>query len=712
MKRPWVVVTAVLTICLVIATAAPLPGDARSFAYSAVGFASLLVAWYAVVRNRSVRRTGWVLVLGGFSAWVVGDLVWAIEYGFLELESYPSWADALYLGGYALLAAGTHVFARRRRTQRDVTPLLDAAIVAAGVTVPALAFVIAPVANDSSMTLLGKLASTAYPVGDILLLAMIVRLLSTTTSARALSFVAMSAALVTTLVADVSWNIRALATGSTETTAWMDVLWLSAYVCVAAAALHPSMSTLTDATPRGADAVSRRHLVFLALGSMLPAVTLFGAGLSGEEIPWLPVALGGAVLTALVLVRMAGLLEQIREQAVQLAALARSDGLTGAPNRRTWDHELSRACARARDTGDPLCVAIIDLDNFKTYNDTHGHQAGDRLLREAVAAWTAILGGAGMLARYGGEEFTVLLPDTDLHQAVARIDLLRAGTPDGQTFSAGVARWVVDTDPARAIADADLALYRAKRSGRNRIESTDGNPIETVPAAMALLNVVVQPIVDAATGAVVAHEALSRFAQTTDVEAAFARAHHDGYGDLLEVAAITRAVARPGRPEGTELFVNVSGAAISSPRFWDALPEDLTGVVFELVEDYVTLDWQPLLPCLGRLVQRGARIAVDDLGAGIGDLTRLLGVRPHIVKVDRSVSVGSATDALRQEVMRALVGIAHAAGAKVCAEGIEEPEDLEMMRAVGVDLVQGYLLGRPQPDWAAEVPTLAAVTAG
>ena len=93
-------------------------------------------------------------------------------------------------------------------------------------------------------------------------------------------------------------------------------------------------------------------------------------------------------LSLLVLARMAGLLNVVRAQAVQLAALARSDALTGAPNRRTWDFELSRACQAARDNDRPLTLAVLDLDHFKAYNDTRGHPAGDRLLKEATAAWT------------------------------------------------------------------------------------------------------------------------------------------------------------------------------------------------------------------------------------------------------------------------------------------------------------------------------------
>jgi diguanylate cyclase len=177
------------------------------------------------------------------------------------------------------------------------------------------------------------------------------------------------------------------------------------------------------------------------------------------------------VMSVLVLLRFVDLFSVVQTQAVQLAALARTDALTGAANRRTWDHELSRACQFARDSHRRLSVAILDIDHFKTFNDTFGHQAGDDLLQQAVAAWTAALPPGAFLARYGGEEFAVLLPDHDARSATEVITDLCRRTPRGQTSSAGlVERLHHDpSTPTALVAAADKALYRAKRSGRNRV---------------------------------------------------------------------------------------------------------------------------------------------------------------------------------------------------------------------------------------------------
>ncbi len=154
-----------------------------------------------------------------------------------------------------------------------------------------------------------------------------------------------------------------------------------------------------------------------------------------------------------------------------LDARARTDELTGLANRRTWDEELPREFARAKRSGRPLSVAILDLDHFKTYNDTFGHPAGDRLLRAVAAGWGTRLRETDLLARYGGEEFGLVLPDCDLDGAHHVLDELRLCMPDGSTCSIGVACWDGTESPESVVARADAALYDAKRAGRDRIAS-------------------------------------------------------------------------------------------------------------------------------------------------------------------------------------------------------------------------------------------------
>jgi diguanylate cyclase (GGDEF)-like protein len=158
------------------------------------------------------------------------------------------------------------------------------------------------------------------------------------------------------------------------------------------------------------------------------------------------------------------------ERADLLARLddqARTDPLTSLPNRRTWDETL----ATAIQAHDGVCVAMIDIDHFKLYNDHHGHAAGDRLLRACALAWKSHLRPTDTLARYGGEEFAVLLPDCALEDATAVLERLRTATPRGATASVGVAERAPGEAAADVLARADAALYVAKDAGRNRLRA-------------------------------------------------------------------------------------------------------------------------------------------------------------------------------------------------------------------------------------------------
>jgi diguanylate cyclase (GGDEF)-like protein len=181
------------------------------------------------------------------------------------------------------------------------------------------------------------------------------------------------------------------------------------------------------------------------------------------------IAAGSTIMSVLVVSRLTVLLRLVERQTAQVRELARRDELTGLPNRRAWTDELPRVLEQARQSGLPVSVCMVDLDHFKAYNDTHGHQTGDRLLKEAAAAWLDRLRQSDMLARYGGEEFIVLLPGTDLRLACEVMERVRQVTPAAQTFSCGVATWDTAETSEGLIARADAALYKAKNTGRDRI---------------------------------------------------------------------------------------------------------------------------------------------------------------------------------------------------------------------------------------------------
>jgi diguanylate cyclase (GGDEF)-like protein/PAS domain S-box-containing protein len=163
-------------------------------------------------------------------------------------------------------------------------------------------------------------------------------------------------------------------------------------------------------------------------------------------------------------------LEHEREELLgRVEAMARTDALTGLPNRRSWDEEIRHAISRSERHGRPLALAMADLDHFKLFNDAYGHAAGDALLVEAATRWRLTLRTTDFLARYGGEEFAMLLPDCAPAEVEGLLERLREATPGPQTCSIGIAYWEHADGPEALTARADAALYEAKRHGRDRV---------------------------------------------------------------------------------------------------------------------------------------------------------------------------------------------------------------------------------------------------
>lgn len=157
----------------------------------------------------------------------------------------------------------------------------------------------------------------------------------------------------------------------------------------------------------------------------------------------------------------------------ELGRQALTDSVTDLPNRRAWEIELKAEVARANRLGYPLAAVLIDIDNFKRFNDEHGHAQGDQLLRSSARAWADSLRQGDFIARVGGEEFALLLPGCSADSACTLIERLRPGTAFGQTFSAGVAEHIVDESSEQLYARADAAMYQAKRNGRNRTMTSE-----------------------------------------------------------------------------------------------------------------------------------------------------------------------------------------------------------------------------------------------
>ncbi|PVU82992.1 hypothetical protein DDP54_08225 [Cellulomonas sp. WB94] len=218
-------------------------------------------------------------------------------------------------------------------------------------------------------------------------------------------------------------------------------------------------------SPRLAELTGSRAVLFepVTLDGRRTALLVVGFSESRARLPE-----HALYMVELVAAEIAAALDR-DELVARMAAQARTDPLTGAANRRSWDEELDRELARARRSGEPLTVALIDMDRFKAYNDTYGHTAGDELLRDLVTALRAELRTGDIVARWGGEEFAVAMPACDLDHGREIASRLLGVVPRGQTMSIGVTEAGIDDTPRSIVGRSDRALYAAKGAGRNQV---------------------------------------------------------------------------------------------------------------------------------------------------------------------------------------------------------------------------------------------------
>ena len=444
----------------------------------------------------------------------------------------------------------------------------------------------------------------------------------------------------------------------------------------------------------------------------LGAVYSAGRGITGPML--IPLGVVGLIATLVLLLL-------IQHQHSRLRHLAATDALTGLANHRGFHERLGEEIERARDSGRPLALVAIDLDDFKPINDTHGHPYGDAILRAVGEALQSSVRSTDTAARVGGEEFALILPGADAVASFAVAERARERVAEiavegfELSCSAGIAAFPKDAEESSALCQlADSALYWAKRGGKRRTRRFDPEhspatwtesqraEIEALLERDVPVVCVFQPVVNLASGRIVGYEALARFAgsghRSPDIW--FAQAHGCGLGAELEAAAIRAALEPAGRPPEAHLAINVSPSALSSDAVRQALAGDLTGIVIEITEHEFVPDDDSLAAAVAGLRDRGARIAIDDAGAGHTGLKQLMRVRPDIVKLDRALISDIHDDPARVALVESFVRFARDVGATVCAEGIESLDELAMTADLDVQWGQGFRLARPAPPWA------------
>jgi diguanylate cyclase (GGDEF)-like protein len=422
---------------------------------------------------------------------------------------------------------------------------------------------------------------------------------------------------------------------------------------------------------------------------------------------------------------MAALAYDSARQRDTLREQAATDGLTGLLNHRGSQERLRLEVERAVAAEETMSVVILDLDHFKLINDSHGHAEGDRALAAAAAKLRASVREGDAVGRLGGEEFMLVLPGVGVEGAAEAAERARLALGEVRVHgrpleaSAGVATCPDDASEAPELLErADAALYAAKHAGRRQTRRYAPN-LSSRPTAdderreiEALLRVkairpVFQPLLELATGRVGGYEALARIPGDRGPDQWFAQAHRVGLGAELEAAALRAALAVADRPPGTFLALNVSPVALLSEAVLAALPDDLDGIVIELTEHELFSAEQLLDERVRELRDRGARVALDDAGAGYAGLQQLIRVAPDILKLDRSLVHGAHADPSRFALLEALASFAADTGAAVCGEGIEDFADLQALADLDATYAQGFALARPGEAWPALLPGAA-----
>src|SRR2546423_4183902 len=429
--------------------------------------------------------------------------------------------------------------------------------------------------------------------------------------------------------------------------------------------------------------------------------------------------------------RMATIVGHQRER---LKVAAATDGLTGLGNHRHFHEQLRIEIQEARDNGTPMAVVALDIDGFKKLNDDRGHGHGDESLKLAGEALERAVRGDDLVARLGGDDFVMILRGADggyAREVAERArDAMARSLPEELelTVSAGFVCFPDNADEDANLSElANSALDVAKRAGGNQARKYDPDQVSAIPsikqqraeidALLALeepIRSVYQPLVELSTGRLIGFEALSRFNADTNrtPDAWFNQAARCGRGLALEMAAIKAALAAAqSRPAGTYLSLNFSPSALGSPKVMAILPRNMGDIVIEVTEHELASEDGALEEGLAKMRARGARIAVDDAGAGYAGLNQVMRVQPDVIKLDRSLMEGVHWDSAKSALVEFFVMFARRVGAAVCTEGIETLDELRTLINLGVTYGQGYLLGRPGEPWVQVSPEITRALA-
>jgi diguanylate cyclase (GGDEF)-like protein/PAS domain S-box-containing protein len=429
-------------------------------------------------------------------------------------------------------------------------------------------------------------------------------------------------------------------------------------------------------------------------------------------------------------------ISQLKRSEAQLEHMAHHDPLTDLPNRLLLIARLDHAMQRAQRDGTAVAVLFVDLDRFKTVNDSLGHPVGDRLLQEVARVLAHCVRAEDTVARLGGDEFVVMLEglsDTDFASGVAQKILAALAKPielDGQTLyigaSIGISLYPSDgDDPATLLKNADAAMYRSKDDGRNVFRYYSAELTRSARERLSLeaglrqaikeqqFILYYQPQIDVASGALVGAEALIRWQHPQSGLISPLRfiplAEETGLILPLGEWVLTTACEQlkawldAGMPTLT-LAVNLSPRQFRQPdlahrirAILDAAELDPAHLELEITEGAIMEQGEGAVATLHALKDLGVRLAIDDFGTGYSSLAYLRRFPIDILKIDQSFMRDIPRDVHAMEIAATIVSMARNLHLHVLAEGVENEEQLAFLQLHGCDAFQGYLFSPPVP---------------
>ncbi|WIM92949.1 bifunctional diguanylate cyclase/phosphodiesterase [Actinoplanes oblitus] len=698
------------------------PASWRMWLYTLVAVMVVTALCAGIHRHRPVWSRPWWLLVATVGASVLANIGWAASMTPSGAPRFPSAGDLFYLVSMGMLLTSVYWWVRPGRYRGG---LLDAAIALAGGAAVVWVAVVAPLLSGGRYSGLRLAGYLCYVGFDLLILALTVRV-AVVSRVRTVAYRLMVGAAALWVTADTVFYAT-LPDGAPVAADWVQAGWLTAYLMIGAAALHPSMARSTGSMPRNAALLTRTRLLGYVVLSMLVAGLAVAetAGVASGDGAWRVIVL--LCLGCLTSVLLIGRLAQL---GAALNQRAHVDPLTGLGNRAALQDALVRRTPEER------VLLVLDIDGFRDINATFGHKVGDAVLTESGHRLRAATPSDAVVVRLDADAFAVLARGGEQTLGGLAERLLRALAEPYPTAgltsrriraSIGAVAIRAGQDGAGALRDADLALRTARDEGNGTAVfdpaayarwRANRDLIADLQHALGTdeLSMHYQPIVDLESGRIVAAEALLRWTRPDGTAVSPAHfiplAEQSGDITLLGEWVLGRVcsdLTGLWAAHRLPVTVNISAHQLRDAGFATRLLERLeraglpgAALIAEITETVLVTtvtDAATTISQLQQLREHGVRIAVDDFGTGYSSLAYLRELPVDILKMDGSFTSRQIEAGSPREIafVRTIVELGRSLDLCTLAEAVETEAQAQRLRELGCHLAQGYHFARPAP---------------